>query len=632
MYQSFGAREIDDTKCTCFRLFIPDKELDPRQYVRGGSPNIATIHAIGDFQEQLDSTNWLPDQKFKLIKSQFTDPEDGITKGWLYEFKTDVLRDGFYQYKFHITYQSGNTRIICDPCTRYGGMSDQNSGFVIGGPKMQTLPLAHPRPLEELVLYEIMVDDFSANIRGNKAPLAAVRDQMGYLKQLGITGIQFMPLCQWVGDGYSWGYEPQDYFAVAFRYTLNPADPTEKLYMLKRLVSDCHDSGISVLFDGVFDHVASSDSHTGFGYHWLWENPSDSPYIGNFAGHAFGVDLDFSNGCVEDFILDVCRYWVEFFSIDGIRFDYTMGFYDPENKGKLGLQSLITRLRTWLDDQGKQTFPLILEHAWEYSSIDVVNKVGATSCWLDPFRGRTRGYLTRRHVSSDIMRLLDSARDFDQGRTPVTYIENHDHESFMLNAGSREEWWRTQPYAIALFTSSGAPMIHNGQAFAEMYHMPESDDNTTPYDCQDPAKKRVVPRPLLWSQRNDTPGSVIFSLYCKLIEMRLTHKGLTSQNFHPRFWDESYTELDSDGFGIDENRQIVIYHRWGESVDGRLEKFYIVLNFSIWPQWVKVSFPENDGWVDLISGWCPSVQSNCLTFEIGSNWGHVFYKKYPDYH
>jgi pullulanase len=232
------------------------------------------------------------------------------------------------------------------------------------------------------------------------------------------------------------------------------------------------------------------------------------------------------------------------------------------------------------------------------------------------------------HVRPGIMRLLDSARDFGAGRTPVTYLENHDHESFMLNAGSRDEWWRTQPYAIALVTASGAPMLHNGQEFAEFYRMPEEDDKTAPPDSQDPARKRVVPRPLLWSHLDDGPGRALFDLYHRLVELRRSHAGLTSPNFHPRFWDEARTRLDADGFGIDESRQVVVYHRWGNAADGRLEKFYIVLNFSPWPQIVEMTFPEDDGWVDLLSSWRPTVQNNRLRFEIGSNWGHVFHKKY----
>ena len=630
MYQTFGVREVGDTKCARFRVFVPDSAVDAAQYQRGALPQIAQVHVIGDFQASFGKANWTPSPLFRLKKKRFTDPEDKKPKGWLYELKTKPLKDGFYQYKLHVTYTDGTTRIVCDPCTRYGGISDQNSGFVIGGPKMTTTPLANPRPLNELVLYELMIDDFTATIRGNKAPLAVVRERLDYLQRLGVNAIQFMPWTQWPGENYSWGYEPQGFFAVAFPYTLSPADASEKLFLLKRLISDCHERGMHVLLDGVFDHVTGDDAHRGFGYRWLWKEPNDSPYVGDFAGVGYGKDLDFHNGCTVDFIFDVCRYWIEEFAIDGIRFDYTAGFYDPQGHKDLGLPVLMTRLRQWLDANGRPDFPLILEHDWTYGSIDVANKVDATSCWLDPPRGEVRDELSRRHVRPSFVDALNFARDFGVGKIPVTYIENHDHESLMLNAGSREEWWRTQPYVIAWLTGCGDPMIHNGQEFAQIFPMPEPgcEDGSAPSDSQDPYRKRVVPRRLLWSQADDGIGRALFDLYRRLIDIRRNHAGLTSPNFHPPYWEKWRTGFDADGFGIDEARQLVVYHRWGNAADGHLEKFYIVLNFSQCTQPVELTFPEDDGWIDLLSDWRPTVIANRLWFDVGPNWGHIFYKKY----
>jgi pullulanase/glycogen debranching enzyme len=626
MYQDFGARDLHHTGSANFRLFVPDASLDPSQYQRGRLPTIASLQVVGDFQSALGSQDWTPDPAFELPRSPFTDPEDHVTKGWLYELTTPVLPEGFYQYKFFVTFASGQTRHVCDPCTRYGGADNQNSGFVIGGPTMDTVPLAYSRPLHDLVIYELMLDDFTAGFRGNRPPLAAVATKLDYLQGLGVNAIEFMPWTQWPGTGYNWGYEPQDFFAVAYPYTLNPANDAEKLFLLKKLISECHRRGLHVILDGVFDHVTADGSAAGFGYRWLWENPDDSPYCGNFAGAAFGQDLDYHNRCLFDYVADVCRYWIDVFRIDGIRFDYTLGFYDPAQPN-LGLPPLLARLRQYLDQQERADFPLILEHEWDYSSIDVVNTVGATSCWLDPFRGRSRQYLTQRQIEPGVMRLLDAARDFSAGRTATTYIENHDHESLMLNAGSRGEWWRTQPYAIALLTAAGAPMLHNGQEFAELYSMPE-DDFGAPADSQDPAVRRVVPRPLRWERTTDGPGTATFALYQRLIALRRSHAGLRSPNFHPRFWNEANTQPDADGFGINQAQQTVVFHRWGPAEDGRLEKFYIVLNFSPWPQTVAVSFPEDNGWIDLLSGWQPPVMDNWLRFEVGSNWGHIFYKKY----
>jgi hypothetical protein len=149
MYQQLGAREIGDTRTARFRLFIPDNTLDPDQYTSGGPPNLAAVHVIGDFLSDLGKPDWQVDPAFAMKKAKFTDPEDGKTKGWLYELVTPPLPEGFYQYKFHLTYASGGTLVVCDPCTRYGGATDQNSAFVIGGPKMNTVPaLASPQPLD----------------------------------------------------------------------------------------------------------------------------------------------------------------------------------------------------------------------------------------------------------------------------------------------------------------------------------------------------------------------------------------------------------------------------------------------------------------------------------------------------
>src|SRR5437879_3197772 len=104
MYQTFGAREVDNTGCARFRVFIPDNALDPAQYENSTLPNIAKVHAIGDFAAALGKTNLAPDPAFELAKSKFTDPEDGKTKGWLYELTTPALPADFYQYKFHLTY------------------------------------------------------------------------------------------------------------------------------------------------------------------------------------------------------------------------------------------------------------------------------------------------------------------------------------------------------------------------------------------------------------------------------------------------------------------------------------------------------------------------------------------------
>jgi len=234
------------------------------------------------------------------------------------------------------------------------------------------------------------------------------------------------------------------------------------------------------------------------------ENPDDSPYCGEFAGAAFGRDLDYHNGCVLDYITDVCAIGSTSCPSTGSASIIRWASSIPAGPG-LVCRRCSRGCAGTLISTGARNFPLILEHAWDYTSIDV-----GEHGWRDQLLARSsarslRQYLTQRQIQPGIMRLLDAARDFAASRTAVTYLENHDHESIMLNAGSREEWVRVRPYAIALLTAAGAPMLHNGQEFAELYPMPENDGGA-PADLPDPAQKRVVPRPLRWGARRRRTG------------------------------------------------------------------------------------------------------------------------------
>jgi pullulanase/glycogen debranching enzyme len=446
---------------------------------------------------------------------------------------------------------------------------------------------------------------------------------LDYLVQLGINAIEFMPWTAWFypdnpDADFSWGYNPVQYFSVAHKYTLNPSTDVDKLVYLKRLINACHQRNIHVIMDGVFNHADATPPDHGFPYYWLYQDPADSPYVGNFAEAQFFQDLDYANRCTLEYMLDACLYWIDTFQIDGIRFDNTAGIYKPDDRGH-GLPKLLSELRGHFSRTGNRNFGVILEHTWDYAAIDVTNKVGATSCWLDPYRSQMMDYLGNRpeghpQVEPPIMRLLDANRDFGLGRAPTIYIENHDHRRFMLKAGGRQFWYLTQPYIIALFTSPGATLIYNGQEFGLDNDMPESGEG------------RVVPRPLDWSLRTDEFGSVLFTRYQQMMEIRKAHPALRDPNFYPAGWDESHGELDEHGFGIDRARNLVVYHRWGTDADGVAERFYVVLNFSQSTQHASFEVPDAGPWTDLIGGTAAEPVNGRLEVDLGSNWGAIYFK------
>jgi glycosidase len=607
MYESFGA--VVSGSRVSFRLFLPDNTVDPAQYRRGGSPRIHTVQVTGSFQSLLAGTDWDAPSGPALERRPHPN-------GWVYRLDLPVdLPEGFYEYKYFVTFEDDTRRWCSDPCAKYGGSSDhENSGFAVGGNHAAVRPVSNPKPLRDLVLYELMIDDFTAEFRAGRAPIDAVRDRIDYLGRLGVNAIEFMPWTAWPGGDFSWGYDPVQFFAVEYRYINDPAEPADKLYRLQCLINELHDRGIHVIMDGVFNHVRAGISpNHGFPYRWLYLNPEDSPYIGNFEGGGFFEELDYQNRCVQDFVRDICLYWMNAFQVDGIRFDYTRGFFRRTDL-HVGISGLIADIREALPADRAEKAPMILEHLTDnrYEAIDDTNRIGATACWFDPLMFEAFRWARESNMHGDALRVLDAGRDFAPNKLPLTYVENHDHSALVREAGGRSRWFKSQPAAIALLTCPGAPMLHNGQEFGEDYFLPGSGDG------------RVLPRPLRWAGRGpgslDFAGERLFDVYRRLIEIRRAHPGLRTANFFPALGNHP------DGYGVFADRGIAIYHRWGENETGALERFIVVVNFSDFDQFVDIPFSVDGEWVDLLNDEAATVSGFRLRWvHAPSNWGRVYW-------
>lgn len=608
MYEKFGA--VVQGNSVTWKLFIPDNARDPSQYTRGDSPSIRSIRVRGDFQSEIGSDPWSLDGALPMDRTPHPN-------GWLYTLELPHLADGFYQYKYFVEFQNDTTRWCSDPCSRYDGSDSQNSAFVIGGNDMKVRPLANRLPLKDLVIYELMLDDFTAEYRNGRAPLDAVHDRLDYLQRLGVNAIEFMPWTAWANDEFSWGYNPYAFFSVEHLYYADPNQPLDKLFRLKRLIDELHSRGMHVIMDGVFNHVdAGQNPNKGFGYFWMWERPADSPYIGNFAANAFFNDFDFSNECTNEFIRDVCTYWIDEYKIDGIRFDYVLGFYKHADQ-PVGISRVIRDLDDYAAANGINNLSFSLELLTDnrYEAIGKTNEIKASGCWYDQFMWDSFGVGSSGNVGTKYVRALNSGKDFDADRRPVTYIENHDHSTVVDQCGGRDVWWRTQPMSIALMTMCGAPLVHNGQEFGEHYSFPEDGPG------------RVAARPLRWEQASDDTGNRLYELYRKLIQIRHDHPSLRSQNFYPDPYDETDTGFNSAGYGVNEAKDVIIFHRWGTDDRGQAERFIVVLNCSEFPQTVDIPFSTNGQWQDLLNDNSVEVQDFWLRGEtLGSHWGRIYFQ------
>jgi pullulanase len=123
-------------------------------------------------------------------------------------------------------------------------------------------PNATPRALADLVIYELMIDDFTADYRGNRAPVDAVLDKLDHVLELGVNIIEFMPWTAWRDETFSWGYNPFLFFSVENRYIEDPSEPADRLFRLQRLVDTLHQRGVGLIMDGVFNHVDAGHTRT----------------------------------------------------------------------------------------------------------------------------------------------------------------------------------------------------------------------------------------------------------------------------------------------------------------------------------------------------------------------------------
>jgi len=588
-----------------FKIFFPEEP----------DPEISSIRVAGDFL----NNSWNFEGGFLMNRNL-------IDEGTVWSYRTETeLDSGYYQYKYFITFNDGSTRIVSDPCTRYSGRENQNAAFVIGGSQPSqnvVLPLVHGRkPLKELMIYELNIFDFvSGYNREKEAPVAAVIQKLDYIREIGFNAILFMPWTAWNNAEYSWGYVPFQYFAVEYLLANNLDKPSEKLSFLKKMISECHQRDIHVIMDGVYNHVS-----TDFPYKLMYSDPEKCPFTGSYGGAFPGLeDLDFDNQCTNDFILDVCSYWIDIFKIDGIRFDNTVNFYQAGDTKGLG--KLLGNIAEYVESKNEENFSLTLEHI-SIDAINVVNNTKANSFWDNALYEFTFNSLWWKNIDSKLLNALNNRIYLeDAEKVPTLYIGNHDHSSVAYQAGARDNegsmrWYKTQPFLIALFTSTAVPLVQSGAEFGEDYFIPENDQGSG---------RRIISRPLRWKLYEDEIGKNLSKLYKRLIFIRSNYQGLRSSDFYPRYWEEWQTQFNPDGYGIDTKRQLAIYHRWGQTDDGILQRFITVLNFSDEPLEICVPFPENGTWTDLLSNysgsWKVNVTEYRFCFTIGSNWGHIFFK------
>ena len=196
---------------------------------------------------------------------------------------------------------------------------------------------AHPRPRhswQRTVIYELHVGGFTRREDAgvaveHRGTYLGLIEKLPYLKELGITAVELLPVFCFdpadapPGRDNVWGYSPLSWFTPHHGYC-SSSDPLQARHEVRQLVAACHDAGIEVLLDVVYNHTTEGNRH---GPTLSWRGCADNVYYhqnedGDYqdvsgCGNSIAANAPIST----QLILESMRCWALELGVDGFRFD-----------------------------------------------------------------------------------------------------------------------------------------------------------------------------------------------------------------------------------------------------------------------------------------------------------------------
>jgi glycogen operon protein len=304
-------------------------------------------------------------------------------------------------------------------------------------------------PWDDLIIYETHVKGFTKlhpsvpeELRGTYAGLGH-ESVVNYIKQLGVTTVELLPVHTFVNDSYLaeqglanyWGYNTIGFFAPDPRYA---HDVPNSLREFKEMIARFHDAGLEVILDVVYNHTAEGNelgptlSFKGIdnaSYYRLL--PDQKRYYINDTGTGNTVNL--SHPATIKMVMDSLRYWVDEMHVDGFRFDLgTILAREPN-----GFDNRSGFLKAVGQDPGLGAVRLIAE-PWDVGpgGYQVGSFPPGWAEWTDKFRDDVRdAWRGEGPITALAPRLLGSPDNFNHhGRRAyacVNFLTAHD--GFTLN-------------------------------------------------------------------------------------------------------------------------------------------------------------------------------------------------------
>ena len=346
-------------------------------------------------------------------------------------------------------------------------------------------------PLDDYIFYELHTGTFS-----QKGTFEGIEQKLSYLKELGITAIEIMPIAQFPGER-NWGYDGVFPFAVQHSYGGAKA--------LQQLVNACHNTGLAVVLDVVYNHLGPEGNYLD-NYGNYFTNKYHTPW-----GKAVNFDDAWCDGVRHYFIENVLM-WFRDFHIDALRLDAVHAIKDFSPKHIL--REIKETVDELMEATGKKHYLVIETDLNDNRYINPIEQhgLGMDAQWLDDFhhalrvtavnerigyyqdfngihhlaKSYTDAYVYDGMYSAHRKKIFGVKASENEGKQFVVYSQNHDQ------VGNRMLGERTSQLvsiemqkvmAGAVLISPYLPMLFMGEEYGEdnpfLYFVNHTDDELT---------------------------------------------------------------------------------------------------------------------------------------------------------
>jgi 1,4-alpha-glucan branching enzyme len=492
----------------------------------------------------------------------------------------------------------------------------------------------------DFVIYQLHVGVFYAPNLPNKGTFLDVVSKIPYLKDLGITVLQLLPIQEY-DTQFSMGYNNVDFYSPEMDYGVaaaalppylamanglltakglapyTPADLQGEMNQLKALVDICHAYGLGVIFDQVYNHGGGDfgDQSLFFMDRQTTETNWNSLYFTD-TGYVGGLIFDYTKPEVRDFLIGNARFFLKEYRVDGFRYDEVSTIdNDGHPYGWNFCQDLTNTVR-FID-------PSKINHAeyWPTQALTVTSPpagIGFDTTLSDSLRIAIRdviggaswpgdGPLNMSGLASALWtggfnepwQFVTGPEDHD-----VVYMDNNDKVPripALSDPSNSRSWYATSRSRVStgiLLTAPGVPMFFMGQEFLEDKYW---TDNFEKYPGLF----------IYWDGLDKQKQMADFLRYTReLIALRWHYPALRSNGFAP--------------IHIDNQNRVLAFHRWVPGEGGDVVIIIHLGNSNVYGY--RVGFPSAGAWTEIFNS---DVYEHWVNPNICGNGGQVNAENWP---